>query len=287
MKLDGPSRAGDRSLALVARDDVIVAQHLYASELPRLADSDLNAGIVDKGVFAADQAVLEEARIFAHLPAALDFCLGDVLYQQGIELAAVATDDARTIAQQFVRPGRWKQKHLSAWQIVFTSIVQIADELRDLVAQNAVVAVMCTEAIHIDAHQAKDHGWILHGPIAANEGLEAGQCCDVRVTTRIDGDVGTDVEASLLGPGDCTVDTLTLCERVNDGSMKQDLGARLGKQIVCCFAPDQRIVRQSKGLAVAEGIGDSALYLHDVDEAIGESEYNSLRSRQSVVRRRE
>src|ERR1700747_2097953 len=102
MKLDRPSRAGDRSLVLVARHNVVVGQHLHASDLPRLADSDLNASVVDKGVFAADQAVLEEARIFTHLPAALHLRFRDVLYQQGIELAAVAADDAGTITQQFV-----------------------------------------------------------------------------------------------------------------------------------------------------------------------------------------
>src|SRR5215472_6795574 len=145
MKLDRPSRAADRRLTLSARHDVIVCQHLHAPDLPRLADSNLNAGIVDKGGFAADQAILEESRIFADLPTALDLCLRDVFYQQGIELAAVAADDARTIAQQFIRPRRRKQKHLSAWQIVFTTIMQIADHLRNFVTQDGVVAVMRTE----------------------------------------------------------------------------------------------------------------------------------------------
>jgi FAD dependent oxidoreductase len=67
--------------------------------------------------------------------------------------------------------------------------------------------------------------------------------------------------------------------------MKQDLGTRLGKQMVSRFAPNEWIVCQRKGLAVADGIGHSTLDLHHVEKAIGESEYNSLRSRRSVVRR--
>ena len=67
--------------------------------------------------------------------------------------------------------------------------------------------------------------------------------------------------------------------------MKQDLGSRLRKQIVSRLAPHERIVRQRKGLAVADGIGHPALYPHHIEEAIGESEHYSLRSRRSVVRR--
>jgi hypothetical protein len=45
--------------------------------LAGLAHADLDARVVDEGVFAADQVIFEEARIFARLPAALNLRFSD------------------------------------------------------------------------------------------------------------------------------------------------------------------------------------------------------------------
>src|SRR5262249_39104388 len=82
MELDRPRGTGHRIGRFAALDHVIVDQHLAADDLSSLAHADLNAGVVDEGIFAPFQAVAEEARVFADLPAALDFRFGEVFDPQ-------------------------------------------------------------------------------------------------------------------------------------------------------------------------------------------------------------
>ncbi len=84
--------------------------------------------------------------------------------------------------------------------------------------------------------------------------------------------VGPDLDTTLLGPGHDAFDLVAVPQDVDDSCMKQHLGARFRKQMVPYFAPDQRVVRQRIGFAVADRIRDAALDLHHIDKAIGKSE---------------
>ena len=75
MKLDRPRRAGDAVAEFRAGEHVVVAQDVGPERLSGLAHPDLDAGVVDKTVLAAGEAVLEEAGVFADLPAAFDLGL--------------------------------------------------------------------------------------------------------------------------------------------------------------------------------------------------------------------
>src|SRR5215472_1088963 len=57
--------------------------------------------------------------------------------------------------------------------------------------------------------------------------------------------------------------------------------------MVAGLTPDQRIVRQGKGLPVPDRIRDAASRLHQIEKAIGESENDTLGRRRAVVGRRE
>ena len=82
MEFDRPRGTGHRVGRFTALNHVIVDQYLAADDLTSLAHADLDAGVVDEGVFAPFQAVAEEARVFADLPAALDFGFGEVFDPQ-------------------------------------------------------------------------------------------------------------------------------------------------------------------------------------------------------------
>ena len=217
---------------------------------------------------------LEKFRVFTDLLAALDLGFGNVLDQHRIELAAVAANDARAVAQEFVRTRRREQEDLGARQVVLPAVVQVADHLRHFIAHNGVFAVMRPQVRDVDAHQAKQHGRVLDLAVLPHEGFEAAECGDIGIAAGIDGQLGADFCPALLGPCQHAADLLGFGQHINDRSVKKDLNAGLGKEVVAGFAPNQWIMRQRVGVAVALRLGDPALGLHHLDEAVGKTKHH-------------
>ena len=133
---------------------------------------------------------------------------------------------------------------------------------------------MRAQALDVDAHQAKHHGRILDLAVLAHEGLEAAERRDIGIAAGVDGQLGADFRPALLGPGQHAADLLAFGQHVDDGGVKQHLDAGFGKKVIAGFAPDQGIVRQRIGVAVSLRLGDAALFLHHLDEAVGETEHH-------------
>jgi len=58
--------------------------------------------------------------------------------------------------------------------------------------------------------------------------------------------------------------------------VEQHLNAGITKKVVAGFSPDQGIMGQRIGVAIALRLGDPAFLLHHVDETVGKTEHNLL-----------
>ena len=277
MQLDGPGRARHAVGELAAAHHVLVAQRRQAACLAGLAHAHLHRGVVDPARLAAGQLVLEEAGVLAHLVAALDLGLGEVVGVDAVELASVGAAHARAVAQQFAGTRGLEQPDLLARQGV-TGVGRGGDQRRDLGRHDGVAAVGRLETRHVDALQAEDHRRVLHHAVGTAVGLEAGHRHQVGIAAGVDGEAGAHVEQAALGPHRRAVDAVAVAVHADRQRVVRELHAGRGQQRIGRFAPRQRLVHPGPGLAVEHRLGQSAALLHRGDEVVDEAVHDLLRS---------
>src|SRR5688500_11057792 len=253
VQLDRPGRARNAVGRLSAFYNILIGEKCRTAALARLAHADLHAGVVDPALLAAGEVLAEEARVLAHLPAAFDLGVGEVGGEKRIQLAPVATDDARAIAKQLPRARGGEEPDLGARQEVALAVVA-AQKLGHLLRHDGVRSVGPYEALGIYAAEAENHRRVLHAAahftFPAHEGRQPRHGEDVRIAARVDGDLAPDADRPLLRVRDQPLDSFPFQQHTRYRAVEEHLHAGFARQMVGGLAPDERVVHAGPGLAV-------------------------------------